>query len=70
MEDEELEKTIDKISKIMLKLGSVDIYTYTYNESGRRYCQNRVNKAYDELFKLNKHLKFIKEKRKNEKGLV
>lgn len=62
MEDEELQNTIDKISNIMLKIGAIDIYGECSFGTGRRHCQGQLNRAYDDLFKLKKHLLFVQKK--------
>lgn len=59
--EEELDRTIEILSDILVKLGSVDICS-CITKRDLCYQQGVVNRQWDRLFKLNKHLKGVKKK--------
>lgn len=61
MEDEELEKTILKISEALNFLDNINIFT-TDKYYKSKY-QKDLHKACDILFSLRRHLRFIKKRR-------
>lgn len=65
MEGEELENAINRIKEVLDDLGDININCESTR--AKLYYQKRLNKGYDKLFSLKKHLDFLKlmEERKN-----
>ena len=70
MEEKEIEKTIEKIKNAMVLIENLDLYNYTFARI-RLQNQKQLNKSYDILFKLKKHLEYLLRKQglDNEKKL-
>ena len=70
MEDKEIEKTIEEIKNAMVLIESLDLYNYDFPRI-RLQNQKQLNKSYDILFKLKRHLEYLLRKQglDNEKEL-
>lgn len=65
MEEKELQKTIDRMGKILEKIGGINIYDDCSYETGRKMCQTKLHNSYNDLFDLRKHLIALQNKNKN-----
>ena len=64
---EELEKADKKIEKVMELIGGLNVYDLAYhrNKSEVLQTQKQLQEAYDILFKLRKHIDYLR-RNKNE----
>lgn len=56
MEDEELKNTIKELQEIINLIGDINMICGSREKT---LYQKKINKAYNKLFELKKHLKFI-----------
>lgn len=59
MDGEELEKTINKITKIMNDMGDINMFC---DSRSKTVYQKKLHKCVDELYSLRKHLEFMETK--------
>lgn len=61
MEDDELENALNLVREVIDELGDINITNE--NTRAKLYYQKKLNKGYDKLFKLKKHLEFLKKRK-------
>ena len=64
MDNTEIENTINKLSEAIELIGSVNIYNPGNNQQ-KTFMQRKLNKGFDILFDLKRHLEFIKKRSKD-----
>lgn len=65
MNSEELKNTIEELTKIIGVLGDINMFC---DSKSKTLYQKKLHKTVDDLFKLKKHLEFIKTKEKRDEN--